>query len=199
VCFCNNLTILRFPSNIIRLLKVSGEFETEGGVKPNDLAAMQTNPASPDWILGKVISHDPATGMYMLADEDLESNKGESKNPTHHGVSQGCWRFAMCPNIIFASSLSFSFAYTVFNLPEAQVIILSPLEKISRGDIVYAVYPDTTSFYQATIVQPPRKAGGGGGTFAMVHFVDDSDEHGITHDKAVLLKHIMQPPYGAAI
>jgi hypothetical protein len=56
---------------------VSGEFETEGGVKPNDLAAMQTNPSSPDWILGKVISHDPVTGMYMLADEDVESNKGE--------------------------------------------------------------------------------------------------------------------------
>jgi hypothetical protein len=84
-------------------------------------------------------------------------------------------------------------------LPEAQVIILSPLEKISRGDVVYAVYPDTTSFYQATIVQPPRKGGGGTSAFAMVNFVDDSDEHGITHDKAVLLKHIMPPPYGSSI
>ena len=59
--------------------------------------------------------------------------------------------------------------------------------------MIFAVYPDTTSFYQASVVQPPRKVGGGG-SFVMVNFVDDQDEHGITHDKAVLLKHIMLPP-----
>lgn len=69
------------------------------------------------------------------------------------------------------------------------------LNNLSRGDIVFAVYPDTTSFYQATIVQTARKVSGGG-SFVMVNFVDDSDEHGITHDKAVQLKHIMLPPYG---
>jgi hypothetical protein len=82
----------------------------------------------------------------------------------------------------------------VFTLPESQVVILSAFRNLSRGDTVFAVYPDTTSFYQATIVQAPRKASGAG-SFAMVNFVDDSDEHGITHDKAVLLKHIMLPPY----
>jgi hypothetical protein len=34
--------------------------------------------------------------------------------------------------------------------------------------------------------------------FCTVHFVDDSDEHGVTHEKAVLMKHIMLPPFGAA-
>jgi hypothetical protein len=58
-----------------RLLKAMGEFEAAGGGKPNDLAAIQVNPASPDWILAKVISHDPSVGMYTLSDEDTESNK----------------------------------------------------------------------------------------------------------------------------
>jgi hypothetical protein len=86
----------------------------------------------------------------------------------------------------------------VFQLPETQVVVLEGMEKLSRGDIIYAVYPDTTSFYQATVVQSLRKSSGGG-SFIMVHFVDDSDEHGVTHDKAVLLKHVMRPPYGAVL
>lgn len=88
----------------------------------------------------------------------------------------------------------------VFTLPESQVI-LSGVDKLSRGDTVFAVYPDTTSFYQATVVQAPRKntGGGGHGAFVLVNFVDDSDEFGITHDKAVPTKHVMHPPYNATI
>mmetsp|Transcript_22537 Transcript_22537/g.31448 ORF Transcript_22537/g.31448 Transcript_22537/m.31448 type:complete len:296 (-) Transcript_22537:25-912(-) len=144
------------------LLKATGAFEAAaGGAKPNDLAAIQVNTSSPDWILAKVISHDPETGMYKLSDEDVESNK-------------------------------------TFHLPESQVVVLGGVEKLSRGDAIYAVYPDTTSFYQASVVQVPRKVSGGS-SFVMVNFVDDGDEHGVTHDKAVLLKHVMRVPYGAAI
>ena len=78
------------------------------------------------------------------------------------------------------------------------MVVLGNVEKLSRGDVIYAVYPDTTSFYQATVVQSLRKSSGGG-SFVMVNFVDDSDEHGVTHDKAVLLKHVMRPPYGAVL
>jgi hypothetical protein len=44
--------------------------------KPNDLAACQATIGS-DWILAKVIQHDPASGMYKLSDEDVESNKSK--------------------------------------------------------------------------------------------------------------------------
>ena len=60
---------------LLRLLQATGEFEATGGGKPDDLAAIQVNPASPDWILAKVISHDSSVGMYTLSDEDTESNK----------------------------------------------------------------------------------------------------------------------------
>jgi SGF29 tudor-like domain len=86
----------------------------------------------------------------------------------------------------------------VFNLPESQVVLCG-VDKLSKGEAVFCVYPDTTSFYQATVVQAPRKnqANTGSGSFVMVNFVDDSDEFGVTHDKAVPLRHVIYPPYGA--
>eukprot|EP00934_Nitzschia_sp_Nitz4_P006489 Nitzschia sp. Nitz4//scaffold117_size69655//27204//28340//NITZ4_006023-RA/size69655-snap-gene-0.8-mRNA-1//-1//CDS//3329533648//6479//frame0 len=143
------------------ILQTAGDFQAPGAAKPDDLAAVQVIPGSPDWILAKVMSYDARTGMYKLADEDVESNK-------------------------------------IFNLPENQVVILEGIKNLRQGDTVYAVYPDTTAFYQASIVQTARKVSGGG-SFVMVHFVDDCDEHGITHDKAVLLEHIMRPPFGATL
>mmetsp|Transcript_21850 Transcript_21850/g.30680 ORF Transcript_21850/g.30680 Transcript_21850/m.30680 type:complete len:310 (+) Transcript_21850:104-1033(+) len=142
------------------LLIGTGQFEVEVvGGSPDDLAAVQVTPNSPDWILAKVISHDSRTGMYKLSDEDIESNK-------------------------------------VYTLPESQVVILGGVDRLTKGDMIYAVYPDTTSFYQATVVLAPRKVSGGE-SFVMVHFKDDGDENGITHDKAVLMKHVMRVPYGA--
>lgn len=157
-------TVKRLDQDLVKLetlLKATGDFQVPGTAKPNDLAAIQVQPNVPDWILAKVISYDPETGMYRLSDEDVESNK-------------------------------------IFHLPESQVVVLNGIDKLSRGDIVYAVYPDTTSFYQATVVAPPKRVSGGG-SFVMANFVDDADENGITHDKAVLLKHVMRVPYGAVI
>ncbi|OEU14692.1 hypothetical protein FRACYDRAFT_188007 [Fragilariopsis cylindrus CCMP1102] len=129
----------------------------QGAPKLNDLAAIQV-PGTSDWILAKVVTHDPKTGMFTLSDEDVESNK-------------------------------------VFNLPASSVIILERMRNIRSGDVVFAVYPDTTSFYQGTIAQQPRKAAGGG-MFVTITFLDDEDAAtGETHDKAVLLKHVMSPPY----
>lgn len=61
-----------------RFLQTAGESTStaSGGVVPtkNDLAACQVTPGS-EWILAKVLHHDPNTGVYKLADEDVESNK----------------------------------------------------------------------------------------------------------------------------
>ena len=56
----------------------TGEFPTSGAgvtAKPNDLAACQVTPGASEWILAKVLQHDPASGTYQLSDEDVESNK----------------------------------------------------------------------------------------------------------------------------
>jgi len=63
------------------LLRTTGQYVSEtavvgtGGPQPNDLAAIQVTPNSPDWILAKVMSHDEETGVYNLSDEDIESSK----------------------------------------------------------------------------------------------------------------------------
>eukprot|EP01035_Chromulina_nebulosa_P021352 gene21352-27662_t len=48
-----------------------------------------------------------------------------------------------------------------YYLPESQVLSLDSLDytrKFSKGEIVYAVYPDTTSFYQAVITHVNKKS-----------------------------------------
>jgi hypothetical protein len=44
-----------------------------------------------------------------------------------------------------------------YSLPESQVILLDPhdgpFKKLSKGEEVFAVYPDTTAFYHATVIQ----------------------------------------------
>jgi hypothetical protein len=57
-------------------------------VKPDDLAACQVTPGS-EWILAKVIQHDPVSGMYKLADEDVESDKGLCRICTRY--VRVCW------------------------------------------------------------------------------------------------------------
>lgn len=60
-----------------KTLQSTGEFQVAGVARPDDLAAVQVTSGS-DWILAKVISHDPSTGFYKLSDEDVESNKSKS-------------------------------------------------------------------------------------------------------------------------
>jgi len=79
-----------------------------------------------------------------------------------------------------------------FTLPPAQVKPVGHgLEKLQKGDIVYAVYTETTSFYQATVTQPPRKISGSN-AFIHVKFKDDSDEWGVTHEKVIILNHVFK-------
>ena len=81
----------------------------------------------------------------------------------------------------------------IYKISEKQVVPLKGTErnKWARGDVVYAVYPDTTSFYHATVSTPPFNG------YAMVQFKDDWDANGVTHEKAVLVAHVMHVPPGA--
>lgn len=114
----------------------------------------------------------------------------------------------------------------VYTLPEKQVVVLKNTEKTrwARGDEVYAVYPETTSFYHATVSQGARRlgsvgaggmvvvagaggvggpgvggGGGSGGMYVMVLFQDDGDENGLTHEKAVPAQYVMKVPPGGGL
>jgi len=80
----------------------------------------------------------------------------------------------------------------IYKIPEKQVVVLNKESKWNRGDVVYAVYPDTTSFYESTVSSAPPSLNG----YVMVQFKDDWDANGVTHEKAVLLAHVMKVPTG---
>jgi hypothetical protein len=165
-------------------------------------AACQITPGS-EYILCKILFHDTFHKTFKLCDEDIEST-----NKSKYRITIYIYIYIY---IIFCFSTgdsperSFFLFYKsiVFDLPESQVIVLHSLDRLSKGDTIYAVYPDTTSFYQAIVVQVPNSTRkqqqsssslAGQEQFIMVQFIDDADEFGITHDKAVPIQHIILPP-----
>ena len=163
----------------------NGGFQTKPVGQINDLAACQPTPGS-EWILGKILGYDTATGLYTISDEDTESNKGIYATMKEYSL-------ICCP--VHVSLTRHGFYCTVFQLPEEQVILTGQVENLKKGDAIYGVYPETTSFYQATVVQAPRKSTStNSNAFVMVNFHDDADEFGVTHEKPVLLKNVIYPP-----
>ena len=84
----------------------------------------------------------------------------------------------------------------IYTIPERQVRPLlttttttttTTMKSMKKGDDVYAVYPDTTSFYPATVSCTQNG-------YVMVHFKDDWDVNGIIHEKAIPLQHVMKAP-----
>lgn len=66
-------------------------------------------------------------------------------------------------------------------LPERQVVILDLQEsqrKLSKGETVFALYPDTTSFYPAVVSHAPRRTAMGAEPSVVVQFSGDEDENG---------------------
>ena len=140
-----NATALPLPPNATNINK--------------NLAAIQTTPNAPEWILANIISFDEYTRMYTLSDEDQSSNE-------------------------------------IYTIPSRQVRPLLNNSKGGnnnertknswvKGDEIYAVYPDTTSFYPATVVSSSSG-------FVMVHFKDDWDANGVIHEKAIPMQYVMK-------
>ena len=79
-----------------------------------------------------------------------------------------------------------------YHLPEASVTILDMVDnpkRLSKGEIVHAVYPDTTAFYTAIVSQAPRRGQTGMEPTVMVQFQGDADSDGQTPNRTILLKH----------
>ena len=82
-----------------------------------------------------------------------------------------------------------------YNVPETSVILLDldynpTARRLAKGEDVICVYPDTTSFYPATVVQAPRKAALNVEPTVVVQFTDDHDDSGQIPHKTVLLRHV---------
>lgn len=82
-----------------------------------------------------------------------------------------------------------------YNVPESQVLVLDMPDnsrKLCKGEEVVAVYPDTTSFYPATVSQAPRRGAMGSEPTLTVQFHGDADEMGLTPHRTVPLKFVIR-------
>jgi SAGA-associated factor 29 len=68
-----------------------------------------------------------------------------------------------------------------YSLAEANVAVLDLVDsskRLSKGEDVLAVYPDTTSFYLASVIQAPRRSTMGIEPAVTVQFHGDADDLG---------------------
>jgi len=83
-----------------------------------------------------------------------------------------------------------------YQVPENQVTVLDLIDssrKLSKGETVYAVYPDTTAFYLATVSAAPRRGALGTEPVISVQFAgDDADLTGQVPHKTVPLKYVIR-------
>ncbi len=86
-------------------------------------------------------------------------------------------------------SLTHSYSNKRYSLSESQVFVLDSLEnqrKIGKGEEVYAVYPDTTAFYPATVVQ---------GSYSLTYSLTHLLTYLITHSHTYSLTHRFKKEY----
>ena len=80
------------------------------------------------------------------------------------------------------------------NVPSTDEAASTSGRGISKGDRVIALYPDTTSFYFATVMSVPRGRGCAGAlnVTVMVQFDDDHDETGVIPNRPCPAKYVLQ-------
>lgn len=82
-----------------------------------------------------------------------------------------------------------------YTLPESQVLPLGQADvfkKLAKGENIYALYPDTTIFYPAVIIQAPKRNALSSESIVTVQFLGDEDEGGLTPNRTVPLKYIVR-------
>ena len=84
-----------------------------------------------------------------------------------------------------------------YHVPETQAILLDLADstrKLSKGEEVLAIYPDTTAFYPATVSAATRRNAMSAEPSITVQFQGDGDESGVTPNRMIPLKHVVRMP-----
>lgn len=116
-----------------------------------------------EWIVATVTRYSPTEGVFEIVDADEEAEKH------------------------------------VYRLPQKYVIPLPKTASVRQsqnfpvGTSVLAVYPNTTTFYKAKVVQPARRLPNAEYGEFVLEFEDDGDADGQAH-RAVLFRHVVLFP-----
>ncbi len=81
--------------------------------------------------------------------------------------------------VIYHNSIEFNNVRLIILLFVTFVLFLfRSSRKLSKGETIFALYPDTTSFYMAVISQAPRRTAIGVDPCVVVQFIGDEDASG---------------------
>jgi len=187
-------------------LRATGEFEASGA-KPGDEVAIRMEDSS--WILARVVKFRAESSAYDVADADDERKVYQLPEARVVPLTEGhrAAPHALAPVASVLSTVVSSggghdnkgagsisggggsgggAGEGTSRDGQAHVV------KLAKGDEVFAIYPDTTSFYPAVVSVPPRRAIAAN-TICHVQFNDDADESGLNPDRPVALKYILRP------
>jgi len=162
-------------------LHSTGEFESVGSARPGDEVAVRLDDFDKDaWILARVSRYRAEAAVYDCADADDAKKIYELSEqrvvPLTDIGGRGVPR-AHCLTGVESCLAAQSDGENA--------------ARLAKGDDVFAVYPDTTSFYHAVVSMPARRAAAGN-AICHVQFQDDQDETGQNPDRAVPLKYILR-------
>ena len=132
-----------------------------------NIGEVSGDPGAQEWIVAVVVAHKPEEGAYEVMDADEESDDGSGQ---------------------------------VYHIPE-DLVIAMPRSALCRegqnfhpGTVVLAVYPMTTTFYRAVVVQSARKLGSEYGDF-LLEFEDDGDADGLPQRPVPYMHVVKHPQY----
>ena len=165
-------------ANLSQHLHATGEFENAGAARPGDEVAVRLDDYDKEaWVLGRVVRYRSDEDLYEVADADddrkvfeLGATRVIPLTDTGRGVPP---------------------AHVLCGAQSCLVDAHDEANRLQKGDEVFGIYPDTTSFYQCVVTIPARRSGSQGGT-CHCQFQDDADETGITPDRPVPLKYVLR-------
>ena len=134
-----------------------------GDLVAANVGALNQSAGGQEWIVAKVTRYSPSEGAFEIVDADEEAEKHVYRLPQK------------------------------FVIPLPKTASVRESQNFPAGTSVLAVYPNTTTFYKAKVVQPARRLPNAEYSEFVLEFEDDGDADGQAH-RAVPFRHVVLFP-----
>lgn len=170
-----------------RWLREKGSWETGGGLRPGDEVAAKMSATENLWILAQVLHYFPPGSV------DGNTPSSGARGVMGAGLAEEMYEVCDADDNSRRYVLPLR---QLVELPDPDSTTIDP-GQWAKGDRVLAMYPDTTSFYLATVshVVPRRDRDKDISELHLqVQFDDDHDETGFIPHRPVPLRFVLEVP-----
>jgi SAGA-associated factor 29 len=134
-----------------------------GDLVAANVGVLNQSAGGQEWIVATVTRYSPSEGVFEIVDADEEAEKHVYRLPQK------------------------------FIIPLPKTASVRHSQNFPAGTSVLAVYPNTTTFYKARVVQPARRTPNAEYSDFVLEFEDDGDADGQAH-RAVPFRHVVLFP-----